>query len=258
MPQVLKHGKLYPDIINIFFCILFCSFLAVACGGVPPPPQHPLSMDNTPTNATVGTARPTSSASVQPIQIIATQSNIATYPGGQMHMTISTSPYAVCFFTVDYGRGIPSKNAGIVPSTADANGTASWTWRVDAQAHTGTWPLSVSAVLPNGAKTSAQVSVTVTLPPLNVVTAQTNLSAQPGGNMALVIATAPSLACTLTLNYGPTKPMKFLSGRANVNGVVSWMWRVDNLAVQGAWPLTVTATLADGEQTSAQVTMNVL
>lgn len=256
MLQVVKNGKLYPYTITIFCCIFFCSFLVVACGGVPPPPQHPLSMGNTPT--AVSATKPTSSVNVQPIQVITTQSNIATYPGGQMHMTISTSPYAVCFFTVDYGRGILSKNAGIVPSTADAKGVASWTWRVDAQARTGTWPLTVSAVLPNGAKTSAQVNVTVTLPPLSVLTAQTNLSAQPGGNMVLVIATAPSLACTLTLNYGPTRPMKFLQSRANVNGVVSWMWRVDNLAVQGAWPLTVTATLADGEQTSTQVTMNVL
>ncbi len=76
--------------------------------------------------------------------------------------------------------------------------------------------------------------------------------------MVLTIATAPGIDCTLTLNYGPTKPVKFLKSRSNVNGVVSWMWRVDNLAAQGAWPLTVTATLADGEQTSAQVTMNIL
>ncbi len=115
MLLAVKYRKQHPSSIIFFIYILFCSFLVVACGGVPPPPQHPLSMDNAPTDTTTGTARPTSNASVLPIQVIATQSNMTSYPGGQMNMTISTSPYAVCFFSVDYGRGTPSKNMGIVP-----------------------------------------------------------------------------------------------------------------------------------------------
>src|SRR5579875_300853 len=235
--------------------VLLC-FLLVACG-TPPAARHPLSqVDAGGTTSTGSSDKVSGDVTMQPIQV--QQSNLTAYPGGQMSMTISTSPYALCTFSVAYGKSTSSTNVGVVPHTADAQGMVSWLWRVDSDAHTGTWPLTIAAMLPSGARQTKVISVRVIFPPITVVSSQTNLTAYPRQNMALTISTAPNVQCLLVLNYGPSKPTKGLKSVADSNGIARWAWRVDNKAVAGAWPLTITVTLADGEQGNAQVTMTIM
>ncbi len=234
--------------------VVFCTFCMTACG-VPAPPAKPLSSDDTPITI-ARKALPT--ITVQPIHVENNLSHLVAYPGGQMSITIATNPNALCSLIVDYGRGIPSHSPGIAPSTADGNGIARWAWRVDGDAHTGWWPLTITAMLPNGAKTTSQVNVLVAFPPISVVSSQTNLTAAPHGTMALSIATAPGATATLVLNYGPGRVTKALHTGANSFGIASWTWRVDDTAVAGTWPISVSITLIDGETTSTQLYMTVL
>ncbi|QBD81749.1 hypothetical protein EPA93_39570 [Ktedonosporobacter rubrisoli] len=240
--------------VGLYGCILLNLLLLGACG-VPPAPAHPLSADPLlgETPVTVMAQR----KHIEPIQVSGAQSTLTTYPGGQMKMTISTSPYALCSFSVDYGRGAPSHNVGVLPHAADGNGVASWSWRVDGDAHTGTWPMTISAVLPDGLKTVARVNVVVTFPPINVVATQSSLVAAPKGNIALTISTAPSSDCTVALSYRGAQT-KFLPAHSDYNGLASWSWHVEAGASAGVWPLTVTVTLADGEKTSAPVNVTIL
>lgn len=233
--------------------ILFCTFCLTACG-VPAPPAHPLSNDDTSITVTGNTASPTS---VRPIQVETSLSDLVTYPGGLMNMTIATNPHALCSFIIAYGLGTPSRNAGIAPVTADDNGLARWTWRVDGDARTGWWPLTITAVLPNGAKTTSQVSVHITFPPISIVSTQTNLTAPPRSMMTLTIATAPDISCVLIFNDGPGRPTKALRANSNTSGIANWMWRVDNAAVVGSWPISINVTLLDGETTSTQAHMTI-
>lgn len=252
--QRLKQKNIYAVRVGIGIFLL-CLLLA-ACG-TPPPTKHPLSQVDVGGTASSGSGSSTpGNTTIQAIQL--QQSNLSTYAGGQMSMTIVTSPYALCSFSILYGKSTPSTNIGIVPHTADPRGMVSWTWRVDGDAHTGTWPLTISAVLPSGARATRVVQVYVVFPPITVVSSQTNLTAYPRENMSLTIATAPSVQCVLALNYGPTRPIKYLKSVANSNGIVNWTWRIDNNAPAGNWPLIITVTLADGEQGNSQVNMTVM
>src|SRR5437660_4694243 len=239
---------------NIGILVVFCTFCMTACG-VPAPPAKPLSGDDT--SITI-TRQPQPTTTVRPIRVENNLSHLVAYPGGTMSMAIATNPAALCSFIIDYGRGIPSHNAGTAPSTANGNGIARWTWRVDGDAHTGWWPLTITAVLPNGARTTAQVSVLVAFPSITIVNSQTNLAAPPHGTMALTIATAPGTADTLVLNYGPGRAVKSLHTGTNSFGIASWTWHVDNTAAAETWPISVSVTLPDGEITSSQLHMTVL
>ncbi len=239
---------------SIGILVVLCAFCMTACG-VPAPPAQPLSSDDTPIAIA---SKPLPTVGVQPIHVESNLSHLMAYPGGLMDMTISTNPNALCSLLIDYGLGIPSHNPGIAPSTADGNGIARWAWRVDGDAHMGWWPLTITAVLPNGASTTSQVSVLVAFPPISIVSSQTILTAAPHGTMALTIATAPDVAATLVLNYGPGQPIKALRTGTNAYGIASWTWRVNDTAAAGTWPISVSVTLQDGETTSAQFSMTVL
>lgn len=239
---------------SIGILTVFCICCMTACG-VPAPPAKPLNSNDT--SITIA-SKSLPTTAVQPIHVENNLSHLVAYPGGQMSITISTNPNALCSLIIDYGRGIPSRNPGIAPSTADGSGTARWAWRVDGDAHTGWWPLTITAVLPNGASTTSQVSVLVAFPPISVVNSQTNLIAAPHGTMALTVATAPGATADLVLNYGPGRPTKFLHTGANGIGIASWTWRVDDTAVVGTWPISVSITLLDGESTATQLSMTVL
>jgi hypothetical protein len=234
--------------------LMLCLCLA-ACGSSQV--DHPLTA-GTPIgeqgSPVVNTATPNSGF---PIVVSDSQSTLTMYPGGFMTLTVTTNPYAVCNFTVYYGLSTPSKTYGIVPRTADANGIASWHWQVDGQAHTGAWPLSISATLPNGGHASTKVNVDVTLPPINVGS-PTNLSGTPGSDLMLTIQTAPSVNCSLLLNFGPSIQSKTLTVHAGSAGTASWSWHVNKQAPPGTWPLTITVTLADGESSSSAVNMTIL
>lgn len=246
---------------RLTICLLFCAWLLIACGGVPPKPAHPLS-DATETPIGGDTSSPTTTGTVnthiQPIQVTSDIGGLTGYPGGQMTMTISTSPSANCTFIVSYGRTVPSVAVGITPRAADSHGAVTWTWQVDGNAHTGTWPLTIYATLAGGAKTSKVVNVTVTFPPISVVSSQTNLSAYPKNDMVLTISTAPHVQCTLALNFGPSRAVKDINTSSDANGIASWTWHIDAAAMPGTYSQGITVTLADGETGGSAVNMTIL
>jgi hypothetical protein len=255
-----RFDKVYSSrkvLTYLFVYALFCSLLLFACGA-PASPSKSLMSQEMENNGTHGIGTVTPLTQVLPVKVVNEKTNVSAYPAGQMNLTISTSPFAVCSFVVDYGRGKPSSNVGVVPRTADANGMASWTWRVDSDAHIGAWPLTITALLPNGSKTSTQINVSVTLPPINVLGSQTNLRALPGGIMQLTIATAPGVDCTVSFSFGPTGRSRSISQFTNYTGVASLTWRIDPKTLAGVWPVAITVTLADGEKVSNQISVTVL
>jgi hypothetical protein len=240
---------------GLALCMVICSSLLLGCAT--PPPDHALI---TSADTSIDQKTPIGSLSSQiiPIKVINTQTSVSTYPGGYMSLTISTSPFALCYFVVYYGLSAPSHSYGIIPHTANASGMVTWRWQVDYAAHRGTWPLVITAVLANGPQTSAKTNVNITAAPISVVSSQSNLTNQPGGDMVLTIATAPSIACMLLLDFGRSKPAKTLTARSDSNGIASWTWRIGDRAQQGVRPLTITAILADGTRSYAQVNMTIL
>ena len=244
---------------RIFFCLApIALLLFLAACGTPAPSAHPLSQaDLTPTDTTSSTGG-TAKTQIAPIKLLAAQSQLSGFPGGQMHMVVVTSPYALCVFTVSYGSGLSSANIGIVPHTADAQGMADWTWVIDKSAHTGSWPLKITASLPAGARMTTTIQVTVIFPPITLLSTQTVLRAYPGQNMALAITTAPGVLCVMTLNSGPGIPIKYLKSVSDTNGLAAWNWHIGTHALAGSWPLVILVTLADGEQNSIQTSMTVM
>lgn len=235
---------------------LICLFLFSSCGTTEP--DRPLvTGTDTPTTQGSPTLTANPSAQVLPIKVVQAQTHLSAYPGGNMTLTISTSPYAVCSFVVSYGLDTPSNDLGIIPRTADDKGMASWTWRVENAAHTGTWPLALSATLASGAKTAATINVYVVLPGISLVSSQSKLSAPPGGDITLTIATAPSMNSSVVVNYGPGVPGKTFTRRSDVNGIASWTWRVDTAASPGVYASTVSVTIPDGESSSIRVNITV-
>lgn len=235
-------------------CLALCCFLFAGCGSISPDQRLVTgtgTSDTSPSSISI-------SKTILPITVVDGQSNLSTYPGGSMTLAITTSPYAVCAFTVSYGSSTPSKALGIVPRNADANGNVNWRWQVESGIHTGTWPLAVTAILPNGAKTSTTLNVTVTLAPINVVSSQSTLTGAPKTTLTLTVMTAPSATCTLVINYGPSIQGRTIIRKANGAGTVVWTWPVDRKAGAGTWPLTITAALSDGESSSTQINMQVL
>lgn len=233
--------------------LLLCSFFIWGCGT---PADHPLTL-GTATTIDVGNGTESGSGALAPIQVVDAQTNLTAYPGGSMSLAITTTPYAACSFVVSYGHAKPSTVAGIEPITANSDGMVSWHWHVEETAHTGTWPLIISAVLANGAKASSQVSVTITFPPFSVISSQSKLAARPGGFMELSITAIPYLSCTIQYAFGAGRPVRSLTQKADKHGVASWNWNVDKEAVVGVYPLTIVATLADGEQSSIQENMTI-
>lgn len=253
-----RQRKVRPGraIFGLAAFLMICMFLFVGCSGTPS--DHPLLTD-TPTveQGTPGTVTDHNGTAI-PIAVRDSQSTLTAYPGGYMTMTVDTSPYAVCNFLVYYGLSKPSKNFGIVPRTADANGMVSWHWQVDNGAHTGTWPLSFSATLPNGDHATAKINVVVTLAPISVLTSGSTLSAPPTGTFTVTIMTAPSVSCTLVWNYGPGTPTKTYKAQADGKGIAQWSWHVERNAPAGTWTEAITAILADGEASSNTVNITVL
>jgi hypothetical protein len=253
--SVMRYSRIYG-----IMGVLLCMLVLVACGKVAMKPAHPL-IDNTPSTGSKPTTTTTEASvntNIQPIQVTSDTTSLTTYPGGQMSLTISTSPGANCIFIVNYGKNEASKNIGVVPHTANANGSVTWNWYVDGNAHTGTWPLTLYATMPGGARTTKQVMVSVVLPPINVIASQSTLSANRDASMTLTLSTGPDMRCVLTLTGGPTKAVKYLKNASDSNGAVSWTWHVGKDAATGTWPLTITVTLQDGETTSTTVNSTIL
>jgi hypothetical protein len=220
-------------------------------------PDQPLTSEAG-TSVDQGSPTTSSGSGIGALKLLPSQTNLSAYPGGYMTLAISTSPFAVSSFVVHYGLNTPSRAPGIVPRTTDANGVANWRWQVELGAHTGQWPLTISAIIPNGSRTTKQVNVTVTRAPVNVVGSQSTLGAFPNGNMTLTIATAPQVNCTLLLNYGPGIPGRTFKRKADSNGIAILTWHVDPNATPGRWPSILTVRLLDGESTFTTVGITVL
>jgi hypothetical protein len=233
--------------------ILICVALLAGCGKSTPPDQ-PLTTDSdTPTASVSATDVPTH---ITPITVIQGQTNLTTYPGGSVTLAISTSPFALCAIEVNYGLKAPSASLGMGSVTADAKGMASWHWTVTLQAHTGSWPLTVSAILPDGSRTSTQVNAYVTAAPISVQSAA--LSASPGKDMSLTIATSPFATCAIQYAFEPGRPTRTVTVKADGSGIASWTWIVGKVAAAGTYRVTIIATLADGEASYSGVSATVL
>ena len=236
--------------------LLLLFLLAVISGCGKTPPDRPLlNGADTPTQDVI--ASPGTATRGAPVSVLSDQSQLTAYPGGNMSLSVVTSSFTVCQILVYYGQSTPSKAQGLVPRTTDSQGKASWTWQVALNVHTGTWPLKVVATSSSGAVSTTTVNITVTLPPISLLSSQSNLVGSPESNLLLTISTAPFVNCDLILNYGPAT-LKTLRTSANVRGVAVWNWRVTRTAAAGVWPLTVTVTLPDGEATSTHVNVTIL
>ncbi|MEO8974019.1 MAG: hypothetical protein ABI406_20720 [Ktedonobacteraceae bacterium] len=97
--------------------------------------------------------------------------------------------------------------------------------------------------------------------PIQVIGAQSSLTAYPGGTMSLAITTSPFAVCNLEVAYGHTKPSQ-IPGAAPIttssSGTASWRWFVASNARTGTWPLTISANLASGAKATAQVNVTVV
>jgi hypothetical protein len=200
-------------------------------------------------SATPGAVVTAQNKTMQPIEIVADQSNISSYANGKMSLTITTSPYAICNFLVSYGLNTPSRAFGIKPVTADAHGLASWQWQVESKAATGIWPLELTATSINGTQTKRSISVTISLPPVHLDTAKSVLNVTRKAIATLVIVTAPSTSCLMTLGY-PTHPKTF-KGTTDARGTIIWTWRVEGSTNPGTYSLIVAVTTGSGEQANA-------
>ena len=79
------------------------------------------------------------------------------------------------------------------------------------------------------------------------------LTVKRKGGATLAIVTAPSTACIVTISY-PARP-KTLKGTTNMEGSISWTWRVEAQATPGSYPLIVTITTGSSEQEKATFSM---
>ncbi len=248
---VLKRWRNKICLSGLAIPVVMCAFLLASCAGTPV--DHPL-VTGTPT-FDVGTSTSSARGKVAPIQVIGAQSSLTAYPGGTMSLAITTSPFAVCSLEVAYGHTKPSQIPGAAPSTTSSSGTASWRWFVASNARTGTWPLTISANLANGAKATAQVNVTVVFPPLGVVSSGSKLAVHPGGTFKLELQTGPSETVAVTYAFGAGKTGKTITGRANGKGLAILYWGVAPSVAKGVYSVTASEILADGEQASIQVTV---
>ncbi|MDN5275383.1 MAG: exported protein of unknown function [Candidatus Saccharibacteria bacterium] len=75
----------------------------------------------------------------------------------------------------------------------------------------------------------------------------------PGKNASITVRTLPEATCTIEVSYNDviSKDSGLSKKVADVYGLVSWSWTVDNTAAIGEWPVKVTCSL--GETRSAVV-----
>ena len=64
--------------------------------------------------------------------------------GDNASLAIRTRPEAACSITLVYKDNQKSKDAGLLPKTADEFGTVQWTWTVEASRPVGKWPVEIT------------------------------------------------------------------------------------------------------------------
>ena len=67
--------------------------------------------------------------------------------GDNASVTIRTRPEAACSIILTYKDNIRSKDAGLLPKSADEFGTVQWTWTVEASRPVGIWPVEITCGL---------------------------------------------------------------------------------------------------------------
>jgi hypothetical protein len=253
--RVRHRQMLYRAVFVAPFALLLLLGISVLTGcGSSPPPDRPLIASLTDPTANV-VVRPATGQKIEPIQVVTAQSNLISYPNGPLILTIVTSPFALCNFLISYNLPTPSNAFGIVPKTADEHGIVTWQWQVEGKAATGIWPLSITASLVNGSRTTNVVNVSVKLPPVNLVSSKSVLAVARKSDATLTISTAPFLNCTVTLSY--LKRAKVFKGTADAKGFLSWTWKVEAEAPVGTTLLTVLATTGSGEQLSVRFPLSI-
>ena len=67
---------------------------------------------------------------------------------------------------------------------------------------------------------------------------------RPGNAASIIVKTAPSAACTITVTYksGPSEARGLIPKTANEDGIVGWAWIVGTRTTPGEWPITVTCS----------------
>ena len=63
--------------------------------------------------------------------------------GENSTITVTTGPKSACTIVMAY-KDVVSKDSGLMPKTADAYGSVTWTWTVDKSAAVGKWPVKVT------------------------------------------------------------------------------------------------------------------
>jgi hypothetical protein len=93
-----------------------------------------------------------------PLELVRLTSPVAR--NSEAAVTIQTAVGARCTIQVRYRSG-PSKARGLGPSTADGDGTITWSWRVGYRTSIGEWPIDVACDLGSN-KAQLRASLTVT------------------------------------------------------------------------------------------------
>jgi outer membrane biosynthesis protein TonB len=111
-----------------------------------PRPTAPPAPKATPTPkpTPAPTPRPTPVPTAKPSLALAFTSLTSPVARGSLATaTVTTKAGASCSIVVEYKSG-PSHAAGLGPTTANASGIASWTWKVGTSTTLGGWPVTVT------------------------------------------------------------------------------------------------------------------
>lgn len=86
-------------------------------------------------------------------------------------------------------------------------------------------------------------------PDLDVGLVSLTSPVQAGDDASIAVRTAPAARCHITVHYksGPSKAKGLVSKLADMQGQVSWTWRVGSRTTPGAWPIVVTCSHAGRE-----------
>jgi hypothetical protein len=77
-------------------------------------------------------------------------------PGGEASVTIQTTPGAECSIEYVTPHGTVSRARGLVSQTADADGEASWTWKIGTRTEPGTGSVTVTS---GGASETTEIEI---------------------------------------------------------------------------------------------------
>ena len=137
--------------------------LSVGCADVAPAAADPRSKPRAP-SVSASAPVPATSRLVadEPAGALAISLSVTSpaSPGSTASTTARTAPRASCEISVTYASG-PSEAQGLVPRSADASGSVSWSWIVGLNTTPGSWPVDVRCASPSGETVDARVWLVV-------------------------------------------------------------------------------------------------